>query len=58
MSDALLASKVAVREEEPRVRSIDAVQTAVWGAVGVTERGPFVPTLVTSPEEFQSKFGG
>ena len=59
MSNALLSSKVAILEEEPRIRTIDAVQTSIVAAVGVTERGPIaVPTLVTSFEEFRDVFGG
>ena len=47
MSNQLLASKVVVIEEEPRVRSLPAIPTTVLGAVGITERGPIgVPTLV------------
>lgn len=54
----LLASKVVIEEEEPRVRGIPAAPTAVTGAVGVTQRGPIgVPTLCTSFDEFLSKFG-
>ncbi|WP_428261177.1 phage tail sheath family protein [Haliangium sp.] len=59
MSSQLLASKVVVIEEEPRVRSLPSIPTAVVGAVGVTERGPVgTPTLVTSFEEFSQIFGG
>lgn len=54
-----LSSKIVVVEEEPRVRGIPSSPTAVVGAVGVTERGPVgKATLVTSFEEFQTKFGG
>jgi len=59
MASELLASKVIVTEEEPRVRGIPAAATAVAGAVGVTQRGPIgVPTLCLSFEEFLRKFGG
>lgn len=59
MSDALLASKVSIQEEQPAIRTIDAVQTSIVAAVGVTERGPIgVPTLVTSFDEFKDIFGG
>lgn len=59
MSNALLSSKVAILEEEPRVRTIDAVQTSIVAMVGITERGPIgVPTLVTSFDEFRDIFGG
>lgn len=59
MGAQLLASKVVIVEEEPRVRSIAALPTAVLGAVGVTERGPVgKAVLVTSFEEFVETFGG
>jgi phage tail sheath protein FI len=59
MAGQLLSSKIIVTEEEPRVRGIPSVSTAVTGAVGVTERGPIgKATLVTSFEEFESTFGG
>ena len=58
MSNELLASKIVVVEEEPRVRSLPAIPTAVLGAVGIAERGPIgVPTLVTSFEEYARIFG-
>ena len=54
----LLASKIAVVEEPPRIRSIQALPTAVLAAVGITERGPVgVATQVTSFDEFVSIFG-
>jgi phage tail sheath protein FI len=59
MSNALLASKVVIVEEEPRVRGVAAIATAVLGAVGVTERGPVgTATLCSSFEEYLSIFGG
>jgi len=59
MSQALLASKIVIIEEEPRIRSIPALPTAVVGVVGITERGPVgVPTLVTSFDEYVRVFGG
>lgn len=59
MTGQLLSSKVVVVEEAPRVRGVPAAPTAVLGAVGVTERGPVgKATLVTSFEEFQTRFGG
>lgn len=58
MGNQLLASKIVVIEEEPRVRSLPALPTAVAGAVGITERGPIgVATLVTSFEEYVRIFG-
>jgi hypothetical protein len=58
MSSQLLASKIVIVEEEPRVRNVAAVPTAVLGLVGVTERGPVgAATLVTSFEEYLGVFG-
>lgn len=57
MSNELLGSKVVIVEEEPQVRTVQAVATAVLGIVGVTERGPFEATLVQSVEEYQRLFG-
>ncbi len=59
MSNQLLASKVVIVEEEPRLRNIPSLPTAIVGAVGVTERGPIgQAVLVTSFEEFVGTFGG
>lgn len=59
MGNNLLASKVVIVEEEPRVRGIPSVPTSVAGAVGVTERGPIgKAVLCSSFEEYQSRFGG
>lgn len=58
MSSQLLASKVVIVEEEPRVRSVTGVSTAILGVVGVTERGPVgTPTLVNSFEGYLNVFG-
>src|SRR3979490_885122 len=58
MSNQLLASKVVVVEEEPRLRNITALPTAILGAIGITERGPVgQPALVTSFEDFVATFG-
>jgi hypothetical protein len=55
----LLSSKVVIVEEEPRIRNVSALPTAVVGAIGVTERGPVgQAVLVTSFEEFVEVFGG
>jgi phage tail sheath protein FI len=57
-SNQLLASKVVVTEEEPKLRGVPSLPTAICGAVGVTERGPVgLATLVTSMEEYTSTFG-
>jgi len=54
----LLASKIAVVEEPPRIRSITALPTAVLAAIGITERGPVgTATQVTSFDEFVAIFG-
>jgi len=59
MTGQLLASKIVVVEEEPRVRGIPSAPTSVAGAIGITERGPIgQAVLCTSFEEFQNKFGG
>ncbi len=59
MSNQLLASKVVIVEEEPRLRNIPSLPTAIVGAVGITERGPIgQAVLVTSFEEFVGTFGG
>jgi phage tail sheath protein FI len=59
MATQLLSSKVAIEEEEPKVRPITAVQTSITCVVGVTERGPLAtPTLVTSFDEYRDIFGG
>ncbi len=57
-SAALLSAKVAIVEEEPRVRTIQAAPTAVTGCVGVTERGPFGANLVQSFAEYVKLYGG
>ncbi len=55
----LLASKIVIVEEEPRIRNVPAVPTAVAGVIGIAERGPVgVATLVTSFEEYVDVFGG
>jgi hypothetical protein len=59
MGNQLLASKVVIVEEEPRIRNVPALSTAVVGAVGVTMHGPVgQAVLVTSFEEYVEKFGG
>ena len=59
MGAQLLASKVVIVEEEPRLRNVPSLPTAVLGAVGITERGPVgQAVLVTSFEEFVETFGG
>lgn len=58
-SGQLLASKIVIEEEEPRVRPIAGVTTSDTGFVGVAERGPVgVAVLVQSPDEYDAVFGG
>ncbi len=59
MSQQLLASKIVIVEEEPRLRQVPSVPTAVVGMIGVTERGPVaVATFVTSFEQYVNIYGG
>jgi phage tail sheath protein FI len=53
-----LSSKISLVEEEPSIRSFPTIPTAVLAAQGISERGPFTPTLVTSFDEYTKKFGG
>lgn len=48
-----------VSEDESRIqiRSIAGVDTRVAGFLGVTERGPAAPRLVTSADEFTAHYG-
>ncbi len=59
MSQTLLSSKVVIQEEEPAIRQIAGVPTAITGFVGVTEKGPIgTAVLVSSPAEYRRKYGG
>jgi hypothetical protein len=59
MSGQELSSKVIIQEEEPRIRTLPTLATAVLAVVGITERGPVgTATLCTSFEEFIRYFGG
>lgn len=53
-----LSSGINVEEEAPRVRAIQGASTSTLGAVGITERGPFEATLVTSFEQYRAVYGG
>ncbi len=53
-----LSSGVNIEEEAPRVRAIQGSSTSTLGAVGITERGPFEATLVTSFEDYRASYGG
>jgi phage tail sheath protein FI len=52
------APGVYIEEESYRPRSIDGVSTSTSAFVGLTERGPTRPQLVTSPAEYRRWFGG
>lgn len=58
MSNQLLASKIIVVEEDPQFSTLPTIPTAILGAVGVTEHGPFGPTITTSLEEWVELYGG
>lgn len=53
-----LASDVIIAERPPAAITAPTLATAVVGMVGVTERGPYGATLVTSWDEYLEKFGG
>lgn len=57
MTQLLLSSKTVIQEEQPAVRQIPGVATALPGFVGVTERGPFGATLVTA-DNYRKLYGG
>jgi phage tail sheath protein FI len=59
MSNALLGSKIVVEEEQPKIRAIPTLATAVAGVLGVTEKGPVgVATLCQSFNDYVNVFGG
>src|SRR5882672_522209 len=59
MPAPLLASKIVIVEDEPGIRNVPSLPTAVVGTVGITERGPVgQAVLVTSFDEFVQIFGG
>ncbi len=52
------ASKITLEEEQPSIPQIQGVPTAVFGVVGVAERGPIgTPVLCTSFDEYRRVFG-
>lgn len=58
-STELLASKIVILEEEPKIPAVTALPSAVTLACGVTKRGPVADArLVTSFEEYLKVFGG
>lgn len=52
------APGVYIEEVSYRPRPIEGVGTTTAGFVGLTERGPIRPHLVTSPAEYRRWFGG
>jgi hypothetical protein len=59
MSTELLASKIVILEEEPRVPAITAMPSAVLLILGLFERGPIADrNLVTGLEEAMNLHGG
>lgn len=52
------APKITIRRQPPAIRPVTGLETTVWFAQGVTERGPVGdPQLITSWEEFKRVFG-
>jgi phage tail sheath protein FI len=59
MGTQLLASKIVIVEEEPKVRTIQGVTTSVTGFLGITEKGPVgEATLINGVAEYDRIFGG
>ena len=57
-TQALLASKLVIIEEQPNNVRLPTIPSAVLGCVGVTVRGPFGPSLSTDFTEYVDKHGG
>lgn len=58
MSNQLLGSKLVIVEEDPRVRAIPAIPTAVLAMVGITQRGPVGEArFFTSFKEWVDTYG-
>lgn len=58
MGAELLSSKIVLQEEQPRVRAIAGVPTAIGMSVGIVERGPIgTAVVVSSDPEFDAVFG-
>ncbi len=58
-SNELLASKVVIQEEEPKIRQIRGAPTSFLFIEGIAEKGPIGTTQVcTSPEEYDKYYGG
>jgi len=49
---------VFTEEISVRGKAIEGVPTSTAGFLGITERGPVVPTLITSFEEYKRIYGG
>lgn len=52
-----LSPGVYIEEIQPAARPIEGVETSTTAMVGVTERGPACPFLITSFAEFAGEFG-
>ena len=58
MSNQLLGSKLVIVEEDPRVRAIPALPTAVLAMVGITQRGSIGEAqFFTSFKEWVDNYG-
>jgi hypothetical protein len=53
-----LSPGVYVEEVDAGPKPIAPVATSTAGAIGVTQRGPTAPTLITSYADFVRRFGG
>jgi len=55
----LLSSKIVITEEEPIIRGFPSAPSAVYGIVGIAERGAIgTATLLGSYSEYEQNFGG
>lgn len=52
-----LSSGITIEEESPQVRAIQGGASSITAALGLTERGPLEPQLITSFPEFQRLYG-
>lgn len=59
MSNQLLSSKITIEEEQPSLRGLPTLDTAVAGFVGITEKGPVgVATICNAMSDYSRIFGG
>lgn len=54
----LVSSKVVSFRAAPSIRTIPTTPTAVAAMQGITEKGPLVPTVVTSFRDYRNLYGG